>query len=163
MTINLSQISDQEKEWIDSLIESDENESNNVIVLLQKIQDQFDYLPSNVIFYLAEKLKIPPAEVYGIATFYSQFKMHPKGKYTITCCEGTACHVKGGASILTYIEQLLKIKSGETTKDNLFSLETVACLGTCAISPVCIINGKVYGNLTLKKIQKILRNLKKGK
>jgi NADH-quinone oxidoreductase subunit E len=113
------------------------------------------------LYYLSEELKIPPAEVYGVATFYTQFKLSPKGKHVITCCEGTACHVKGGQALLTYLENSLGIKSGETTADEMFSLESVACLGCCAISPVCIIDDKIHGNLTLKKVKKLITKLKK--
>ena len=108
------------------------------------------------------KLKIPPAEIYGVATFYTQFKFHEIGRHLIVCCDGTACHVKGSTLLLKFIEGFLQIKSGETTKDKLFSIESVACLGCCAISPVCIIDGEIYGNLTTNKVRKILYKLKKN-
>ncbi len=157
----MQQISELRRKEVDKIIRINEEEAGNLISLLQKVQGQYNYLPPDVLYYVSEKLKIPPAEVYGVATFYTQFKLIPKGKNVITCCEGTACHVKGGQSLLTYLENSLGIKSGETTYDELFSLESVACLGCCAISPVCIINDKIFGNLTLKKLKKILTQFKK--
>ena len=111
--------------------------------------------------YISQKLKIPAAEVFSIATFYSQFSFQKRGQYLIICCDGTACHVKGGPLILNFIENRLDIKSGETTEDLMFSIESVACLGCCAISPVCIINRKIYGNLTTNKIRLLLKRIAK--
>ena len=157
----IQQISDSRKEAIDALIQLNEAERGNLISLLQKIQNTYNYLPADALYYISEELRIPPAEVYGVATFYTQFKLTPKGKNVITCCEGTACHVKGGESLLTYLEHTLGIQPGETTADEMFSLESVACLGCCAISPVCIINDRIYGNLTVKELKKIVADLKK--
>ncbi|MDD1778883.1 MAG: NADH-quinone oxidoreductase subunit NuoE [Candidatus Helarchaeota archaeon] len=157
----LQKINDNRKEEIDKIIEIDKNEDGTLISLLQKIQDYYHYLPPDVLNYISEQLKIPPAEIYSIATFYMQFKLTPLGKYVITCCEGTACHVKGSQFLLVYLENSLGIKAGETTEDKLFSLQSVACLGCCAISPVCIINDQVYGNLNVKKISKLLSKFKK--
>ncbi|HUX98816.1 MAG TPA: NAD(P)H-dependent oxidoreductase subunit E [Candidatus Deferrimicrobium sp.] len=149
------------KKETDTIIKLNKSEDGNLISLLQKIQEFYNYLPTDILYYISEQLKIPPAEIYGVATFYTQFKIISKGKNVITCCEGTACHIKGGDSLLTYVENYLSLKSGETTPDEMFSLESVACLGCCAISPVCIVNNQIYGNLTLKKMKKILNQLKK--
>lgn len=157
----LQKIDDTRKEEIDRIIEINKNEDGTLISLLQKVQDYYQYLPSEVLYYISEELRIPPAEIYSIATFYMQFTLVPKGKYVITCCEGTACHIKGSQFLIAYLENALGIKSGETTEDKMFSLESVACLGCCAISPVCIINDQIYGKLNLKKMNKILTNLKK--
>ncbi len=157
----MQHISELRRKKVDKVIRINEEENGNLISLLQKVQAQYNYLPPDVLYYISEELKIPPAEVYGVATFYTQFKLIPKGKNVITCCEGTACHIKGGHSLLTFLENNLGIKSGETTADEMFSLESVACLGCCAISPVCIVNDKIYGNLTLKKLKKIIIQLKK--
>ncbi len=137
------------------------SDKTNLISILQEVQNLFGFLSRNVIYFLSRKLKMSPAEIYGVATFYTQFKFKKIGKYLIVCCDGTACHVKGSTLILNFIEGFLEIKPGETTKDKLYTLESVACLGCCAISPVCIINGKTYGNLTTNKIKRILTKLEK--
>ena len=157
----MQHISELRRKEVDKIIRVNDSEEGNLISLLQKIQETHNYLPPDVLYYISEVLKIPPSEVYGVATFYTQFKLIPRGKNVIICCEGTACHVKGGQSLLTYLETFLGIQSGETTKDELFSLESINCLGCFAISPVCIINDKIHGNLTLKTLKKILTNIKK--
>ena len=157
----LQDISISEKNQIDSILKSYNHEKENIISILQEIQERFGYLPSNFIIYISKQLKISSAEVFSIATFYSQFSFQKRGKCLIICCDGTACHVKGAPLILNFIENKIGIKSGETTDDLLFSIESVACLGCCAISPVCVINGQIYGDLTLKKISNILQKLVK--
>lgn len=146
---------------IDDILKIHKEENGNIITLLQQIQEKFGYLPTHVLHYVSEKLKISLAEIYGVATFYAQFTFIQKGKYVITCCDGTACHVKGAPLIIEFIENELGIKNGETTEDLLFSLETVACLGCCAISPVCVINEEIYGHLNLNKVKTILRKIQK--
>ncbi len=146
---------------IKNILKEYEYDSNNLISILQKIQNIHGYLPRNFIFFLSNELEIPSAEIYSITTFYSQFKFNKFGKNHIICCDGTACHVKGSPKIINYLEGILKIKPGETTKDKLFSLDVVACLGCCAISPVCIINGEIYGDLNIDKVKKILNKLQK--
>jgi len=155
------EINDKEKTKIKEILKIYESERGNVISILQKIQETYQYLPSNILFYVSKMLSIPLAEIYSIATFYTQFKFKKMGKNSLICCDGTACHVKTGPLLLNFVENELGIKSGETTEDKMFSIESVACLGCCAISPVCIINGEIYGDLTLKKLKKILKNLKK--
>ncbi|MBD3230321.1 MAG: NAD(P)H-dependent oxidoreductase subunit E [Candidatus Lokiarchaeota archaeon] len=159
--IEIEELDKQETIEIEGILNRSKSENGNIITILQDIQKNFGYLPAKYLFYVSRKLKISLAKIYSIATFYTQFKFTPKGKYNIICCEGTACHVKGGALILDFIENKLNIKSGEITEDKMFSIESVACLGCCAISPVCIINDKIYGNLTIKKIRKIIKNLMK--
>jgi len=158
----VQKIQDKEKEKITNILKFYEYERDNLISILQDIQEYYGYLPSEIIFYISERLKIPPAEILSVATFYTQFNFKERGKYTIVCCEGTACHVNGAPLILNFIENKLGIKAGETTKDKMFSIKSVACLGCCAISPVCVINGQIYGDLTLKKMSKILKNLVKA-
>lgn len=160
-SIKIEDLDNKEKIAIDEILKRSKLKNGNIITILQEIQKNFGYLPAKLLYYTSIKLKISLAEIYSIATFYTQFKFTPKGKYNIICCEGTACHVKGGALILDFIENKLKIKSGEITEDGLFSLESVACLGCCAISPVCIINDKIFGDLTIKKIRKIIKNIMK--
>lgn len=155
------EIKEEEKIKISEILKIYEHERGNLISILQKIQDSYQYLPPNVLYYISEELKIPLAEIYSIATFYSQFKFTQLGKNVIVCCDGTACHVKGGPLLLNFLENELKIKSGETTEDGLISIESVACLGCCAISPVCVVNGQIYGDLTLKKLRNVIKKLRK--
>ena len=158
----LKEINDKEKTKIEEILKIYESERGNVISILQKIQETYQYLPSNVLVYVSKMLDIAFAEIYSIATFYTQFKFKKMGKNSLICCDGTACHVKRGPVLLNFVENELGIKSGETTNDKMFSIESVACLGCCAISPVCVINGQIHGDLTLKKLRKILQNLKKN-
>ncbi len=157
----IREINNKEKAKIKEILKMYERERGNIISILQKIQETYQYLPSNVLVYISKRLNISLSEIYSIATFYTQFKFKKMGKNSIVCCDGTACHVKTGPLLLNFVENELGIKSGETTSDKMFSIESVACLGCCAISPVCIINGQIYGDLTLKKLRKILKNLKK--
>ncbi|MFW9865960.1 MAG: NAD(P)H-dependent oxidoreductase subunit E [Candidatus Thorarchaeota archaeon] len=153
-------ISEKEKVAILEILKNSEGEKGNLISILQSIQAIYNYLPIYVLNYISEELKRPLAEIFSVATFYTQFKFQPLGKNHIICCDGTACHVKKGPLLLNWLESDLGIKSGETTEDHEFSIESVACLGCCAISPVCVINGKIYGELTPKKLRKIMKKLK---
>ncbi len=159
----LCEINNKEKIKIKEILKTFESEKGNVISILQDIQETYQYLPSNILFYLSKKLNIALAELYSIATFYTQFKFKKLGKNILVCCDGTACHVKGGPVLLNFAENELGIRAGETTDDKLFSIEPVACLGCCAISPVCVINGQIYGDLTIKKLKRILKDLKEDK
>ncbi|MFO8017113.1 MAG: NAD(P)H-dependent oxidoreductase subunit E [Promethearchaeia archaeon] len=154
-------LSDTDKEKIDHILQSFEATRGNLISILQKIQDIYLYLPGFALEYIAQRLKMPLAEVYGVATFYTQFKFEQPGKYHIVICDGTACHVKGSPLILDFVENFLGLSPGETTDDQMFSLDVVACLGCCAISPVCVINGKIYGNLSVNKLKNLLKKIKK--
>ena len=154
------QISIKEKSKIKEILKFYEWERDNLISILQNIQDIYHYLPPYILKYLSKKLKIPLAEISSIATFYTQFKFQPIGKNHIICCDGTACHVKKGPILLNLLESELGIKSGKTSEDKIFSIESVACLGCCAISPVCVINGQIHGALTIKKLRKILKKIK---
>ncbi|TFF90853.1 MAG: NADH-quinone oxidoreductase subunit NuoE [Promethearchaeota archaeon] len=161
--IEIEELSKKEKTEIERILDRNKSQNGNLISILQDIQKIFGYLPAKYLYYISRKIKISLAEIYSIATFYTQFKFNPKGEYNIICCEGTACHVKGGALILDFIENTLNLKPGDITEDGTFSLESVACLGCCAISPVVVINDRIYGNLTIKKIRKILNKLLKEK
>lgn len=122
--------------------------SSNLITILQKAQGIYGYLPKDVMYCIAEKVGLTPADVIGVATFYSQFRLTPIGKYLIMACQGTACHVNGSERVTAAISEYLGIGNGETTADGLFTLENVACLGCCSLAPVIMINGEAYGNLT---------------
>lgn len=133
----------------------------SLIAILQKAQDIYGYLPVDVIYHIAEETGVAPAKVMGVATFYTQFRLKPVGKYLIMLCQGTACHVNGSELIEQAIKDELGIVDGETTEDGLFTLKNVACLGCCSLSPVMMINGETYGSLTPDKTKNILRDLAK--
>lgn len=132
----------------------------SLITILQKAQDIYGYLPTDVIYHIAERTGSTPARVMGVATFYAQFRLQPIGKYLIMLCQGTACHVNGSERIEAAIKQELQIEDGETTADGLFTLKNVACLGCCSLSPVMMINDETYGSLTPDKAISILNELK---
>ena len=139
--------------------------SSNLITILQKAQGIYGYLPKDVMYCIAEKVGLTPADVMGVATFYSQFRLSPIGKYLIMACQGTACHVNGSERITAAISEYLGIGNGETTADGLFTLENVACLGCCSLAPVIMINGEAYGNLTPDSAVAVLKAIqeKEGK
>ena len=127
-----------------------------LIPLLQQIQTIYGYVPKEAVELMSEELKIYPAEIYGILTFYAQFYLTPRGKHTIIVCQGTACHVMGGKGILDYLSDKLRISEGETTEDGIFSLERVACLGCCGMAPVVVIDDNFYGRCGIQKADKLL-------
>ncbi|MBL7108328.1 MAG: NADH-quinone oxidoreductase subunit NuoE [Candidatus Cloacimonetes bacterium] len=128
--------------------------------ILQDIQSEYNYLPEKALEEVSQKLNVPFIDVYGVATFYKSFSLTPKGKHIVTVCVGTACHVRGGQRIVDKISRELKIESGETTPDMNFSLETVNCLGCCAIGPIVVIDDEYHGEMTTKKIVSLLRKYK---
>lgn len=134
---------------------------SNLIALLQEVQEVYGYLPENDLRAIAEYVNIPLSTVYGVATFYNQFRLTPLGKNIIRVCRGTACHVKNSANLLTALENELGIKAGQTTRDKNFTLETVACIGACSIAPVININEDYYGRAVIKEIPKILSKYRK--
>ncbi len=134
----------------------------SLITILQKTQDIYGYLPKDAIIYISERTGIAESEIMGVATFYTQFRLTPVGKYLIMLCQGTACHVNSSELILQTIEDELGIEDGETTEDGLFSLKCVACLGCCSLSPVMMINESTYGSLTPEKTKKILKELREA-
>jgi NADH-quinone oxidoreductase subunit E len=127
-----------------------------LIPILQAVQDEFGYLSKEVLVEIAKFTGASESNVFGVASFYAQFRLRPTGKNKICVCRGTACHVRGGAQILEEVERQLGIKEGESTSNLEYSLETVACVGCCALSPVVTINDEVYGRLSLKDVAKIL-------
>ncbi len=135
---------------VDEVLESFEFKKSNLIAILQKIQEIYRYLPMDAMTYVGTKIEgLSPATVYGVATFYAQFSLNPKGKYEIKLCDGTACHVRGSMPVLNAIRGKLNLDSEKTTTDDgLFSLETVSCLGACGLAPVVVINGEVYPKMT---------------
>lgn len=138
------------------------NESN-IIQILDEVQKEYNYLPRKALEYISQKLEIPLSKIYSIATFYSTFSLTPRGKHFITVCMGTACHVRGAPIILNRIEDRLGIKAGMTTEDRMFTLETVNCLGACALAPIVVIDGNYYGQVTSQKVTSILDKYQKKK
>lgn len=134
--------------------------SGSLITILQKTQEIYGYLSMDAIQYLSEQTGIKPAKIYGVATFYTQFRLKPIGKYLIMLCQGTACHVNGSKMIEEAICDELNIKDGETTEDGLFTLNNVACLGCCSLSPVLMVNGETYGKLTKDSTRAILKDIR---
>ncbi len=140
-----------------------ENEGN-LISILQDIESEFGYLPENAINWFSERLDVPPAKFYGVATFYAQFHLKPRGKNVITACCGTACHVKGSERLINSLVKELAIPEGEETSEDLkFTVEKVNCVGACSIAPVIIINKTVHGKMTPDKLVKEMKTLKEGK
>lgn len=143
---------------VDAIIQSFGSKKSNLIAILQKVQESFKYLPEDVITYIGTKIEgLSPATVYGVATFYAQFSLEPKGKYEVKACDGTACHVRGSMPVLNAIKARLNLKDGQfTTDDGMFSVETVSCLGACGLAPVVVINEKVYPQMTSDAIKIVL-------
>ncbi|MCX6150114.1 MAG: NADH-quinone oxidoreductase subunit NuoE [Ignavibacteriales bacterium] len=132
-------------------------DKSNLIGLLQEIQTIYGYLPESALQEISEFLGMPVSRIYGVATFYNQFRLKPLGKHVIRICRGTACHVKNSANILFAMETALGVKAGNTTRDKNFTLETVACIGACSIAPVINVDGDYYGRAEVKDIPKILK------
>jgi NADH-quinone oxidoreductase subunit E len=133
-----------------------QGEMGALIPLLQSAQETYGYIPESAIDYISEIVEIPSADIYGVITFYSQFRLKPMGKNLIKVCDGTACHVNASTEIIKTIENELQIGNDETTEDGLFTLQKVACLGCCSLSPVIMINDETFGRLTPKKVQQLL-------
>ncbi|MFA5117593.1 MAG: NADH-quinone oxidoreductase subunit NuoE [Candidatus Omnitrophota bacterium] len=135
---------------------------SNLISILHKAQELYGFLSKEVMDSVAEQMNIPTAHIWGVATFYHYFNLKPKGKHTVSICLGTACYVKGADQILDAIREELKIDVGQTSEDDLFTLQEARCLGTCGLAPVVMIDEKIYGNLTPKKTIEILQGYKKA-
>jgi len=131
-----------------------------LIGILQHAQEIYGYLPQDLILYIAEKTDISAAKIYGVVTFYSQFRTKPVGKHLVMVCQGTACHVTGSRPVEDAIAEYLGISEGETTKDGLFTLQSVACLGCCSLAPAMMIGEETYGKLTPASARKIIEGLK---
>ena len=149
---------------LDEIMASYDYKKSNLIAILQKVQEVFRYLPEDAMIYIGTKMEgLSPATVFGVATFYAQFSLEPKGKYEIKVCDGTACHVRGSMPVLNAIRAKLNIPAGQLTSENgLFSLETVSCLGACGLAPVVVINDKVYPQMTSDAITIVLDTIMKG-
>ncbi len=155
-------VSEVDLDQLAPVLDKYKHKPGSLITILQKAQEIYGYLPMDVMEHIAEVTGVKPAELFGVATFYTQFRLEPIGKYLIMLCMGTACHVNGAAPICDAICDELKIEDGETTEDRMFTLNNVACLGCCSLSPVMMINGETYAKLTPDKTRKILRGIKKA-
>ncbi len=140
---------------LDKILSRYSEDKGNLIPMLQEAQGSFGYLPEGVMQKIAKFLRLPESVVYGVSTFYAQFTFIPTGRKRVSVCRGTACHVRGGARILREVEKQLGIKPGETTEDMEYSLETVACIGACALAPTMRIGKETYGQMTTKKVTEV--------
>lgn len=147
-------------ELLAPLIDKYRNKKGNLIPLLQGTQDLYGYIPEIAFRIISLETGISTSEMYGVATFYSQFRLKPVGKFIIKVCHGTACHVQNAGMISEALEEALGIKDGETSEDNLFTLESVACLGCCSLAPVMMIGSETYGKLTGKAAVKVIKEIK---
>ena len=146
-------------ESLDSILERYDNNPAQLIPILQDVQRAENYLPRESLELIAEKLAIPIVRIYAVATFYKAFSLKPRGKHIIQVCMGTACHVRGGARIVDKMVRDLNIKPGDTTKDMKFTLETVNCLGACALGPIVVVDGEYHGQMNPPKWDKIYKTL----
>lgn len=156
-----------DREKVSALVREAKSESleerDILINTLHKVQDYFgNYIPIEAAEIVAEELMIPKSKVYEVLTFYTMFSTKPRGKYVIRVCVNLPCHVTGGREIVQTLQEILGVRFGETTEDNLFTLETTSCLGLCGVAPVIMINDQYYGDLTPKKVREIIENLRNG-
>ena len=146
---------------LDKAIEKYGNKESSLIAVLQAAQEEYRYLPKEIFPYLSEKLKLSEAKIYGVATFYENFSLEPKGKYVLKVCDGTACHVRHSTDVLDYLRKELGLSTTKkTTDDRLFTVETVSCLGACGLAPVCTVNDHVHPSMTPDKARALIEELK---
>ena len=143
-----------------NIIKKYDGDKTAMIAILQDVQEEFRYLPKDVLSSISKQMEVPLTRIYEIATFYNYFSLKPRGKNLIEVCAGTACHVQGAANLMDRMERDLKICCGETTKDKKLTLEEVSCLGCCSLAPVARISGNIHPNLTQDQIPKVLANYK---
>lgn len=130
---------------------------DHLIPILQEVQEADGYVSKEAVERIGEHLKLPASKIYGVATFYNQFRFHPRGKYHFMVCRGTACHVKGSQKVLDNLMKQLKLEPGQTSRDRMFSLEVVACMGACGLAPVVSVNGEFYAKVTPRKLSEIIQ------
>jgi NADH-quinone oxidoreductase subunit E len=145
---------------LDAILSRYEGSSADLIPVLQDIQDQYNYLPKDELKVVAERLQVPMTQIYSVATFFKMFSLIPKGKHQIKVCLGTTCHLRGGVKIVESLGHRLGVEPGYTTKDMMFSLDTVGCLGSCAQAPVMMIDDKYFGRAGVDKVPKIIKQFK---
>lgn len=146
---------------LDSVLSKYKGQEGALIPVLQDAQEIYGYLPEEVLSTIGKRLHVPMSRIYGVVTFYAQFYLSPRGRHTVRVCRGTACYVRGGKSVLNVVKDSLGVGEGETTEDFMFSLETVACLGTCFLAPVMMIDRSYYGKLIPQRVPSIIRSYEK--
>ena len=156
METNLS-----DSEFLDSVLQQNDYDPENIIMILQDVTAKYNYLPQETLDYVAKRLNLPISHLYSVATFYKTFSLTPRGKYVFNVCTGTACHVRGAEKIKETIEQKLEIHEGETTEDLQITLETVRCVGCCALGPVITVNEKSHGGLDRNKTLDLVEQYEK--
>jgi len=147
---------------IHGLLEKYRTKKGNVIPLLQGVQDVYGYVPKEAFVKISEVTGNALSDMYGVATFYSQFRLNPVGKHIVKVCHGTACHVQSAPELTEALEEVLNVKDGETTEDKMFTLESVACLGCCSLAPVLMIGDETYGKLDRKKAAKVIKDIRRS-
>jgi NADH:ubiquinone oxidoreductase subunit E len=148
---------------LDKVLAPYQGERGAMIPALQAVQEKLGYISEDAVTLIARLLNVSPSEVFGVATFYAQFRFTPPGEHTVKVCLGTACHVRGGEEILDNVSREVGVRSGETSKDGKFSLERVACFGSCALAPVMVVDKDVYGRLTIQKAKGIIAQYRDGR
>jgi len=148
---------------INAIINKEACSDGSLISALEEIQERYRYLPPEALILASERLGVPLSQAYAVATFYNAFSLKPKGKHCLNVCMGTACHVRGSPQILERLETKLNIQAGETTRDHLFTLETVNCLGACALGPIVVTGGEYSGQMTIQKTDRLLKRLMAAK
>lgn len=157
---NSSEMPVRRFEKVCEILEKYSFDHSKLIPILQAIQEEYRYLPEEILTFVASSLDLSPANVYGVATFYAHFTLEPKGKYIIKVCDGTACHVKNSVPIIEEVQSILGLKNGKnTTDDMLFTLETVSCLGACGLAPVVVVNEEVYSQMNPSKVAKVINKI----
>jgi len=142
---------------LETIFSDYEGKRENVIPILQKVQEEYTYLPEHLMAEIADYTRVPASDIYGVATFYAQFRFTPTGENIISVCRGTACHVRGAPRIFEEVTDQLNLEGEGTTEDQKFTVETVACVGCCALAPVLTINEEVHGDLTKQKVKKLVQ------
>lgn len=156
-----AQLPPQKVADLDAFLTAHGGKENMVIPALQHAQALFGYVPAQVMLEIAQRLRVPFARVYGVATFYAQFRLHPAGKHTVKVCTGTACHVRGATSILRAMSDALGIGAGGTTEDGAFTLERVACLGACGLAPAVMMDAVTHGRLAPGKVKQVIATVER--
>lgn len=150
----------QDRKYVGSIIKSYSATHDSLISILHDIQSKYHYLPEYALRQVASHLKLPLIQVYGVATFFKAFSLKPRGRYIINVCLGTACHVRGGQSVFEELSRQLGIKNGDTTEDMLFTLESVNCLGACALGPIVVVDDEYHGKMNAGKVKKMISRYK---
>lgn len=154
-------LNQEEMKKLDNILVSHDYNKTLIISIMQEVQKEYRYLPEEALRYIAKKLNISEAKVYGVATFYENFSLEPKGKYVVKICNGTACHVRKSEPILNEFRNELGLSETKVTTDDMaFTVETVSCLGACGLAPVCTVNDKVYPSMTPEKAKDLIKQLK---